>query len=198
MDRLTATLNDIDHCNAQDPHVDNDGGQSVPKELLYARRMSAWLRQLQPHASERLQIAVRAQHLERWLRPRRDYPMDRDGYKRWRTDCAAYHARRAGEIMAKHGYDQSDIDCVGAAIRKENLKTNSEAQTLEDCAALVFLAHHFDTFAAEHADYSDEKMLKIVRRTWAKMSAAGQAAAMTIAFSPVAKPWIDKALGVTS
>lgn len=192
---LQAVLDEILYCNAADPNRETWNGRMVAKEWRYSKRMAEWLARLKPDASPLLTIAVYAQHLERWLRPRGAYPMSREGYKAWRQDCAQFHAERAGEIMAKHGFSGADCARVASLIRKENLKTDAEAQTLEDCAALVFLQDYFDAFAAEHADYSEEKMLKIIRRTWAKMSAAAHSEALGLPFSPTAKAWIEKALG---
>ena len=40
--------------------------------------------------------------------------------------------------------------------------------------------HGFDEFAAFGAKYTDEKIVDIVAKTWAKMSEAGHAAALTL------------------
>ena len=64
-----------------------------------------------------------------------------------------------------------------AALRKENLKTDAEAQLLEDAACLVFLENFFTDFSRRH---DDAKVIDILRKTWAKMSAKGHAAALTL------------------
>ena len=51
----------FDAANAEDPNTELVEGQSVAKEVRYAQRMSAWLQQLVPDASEVLQLAARAQ-----------------------------------------------------------------------------------------------------------------------------------------
>lgn len=163
----------IDAENAQDPRRD----EGEPNELLYGRRMSAWLARLAPDAGEALALAARAQHLARWRIPRTQFPDGRAGYRRWRVECARMHARRAGELLAEAGYDQATIDRVGALVRKERLADDPEVQTLEDTACLVFLEHHLADFAAKHAR---DKVVDIVQKTWRKMSPRGRAAALEV------------------
>ena len=187
-DRLRRVLAAIDAANAQDPHRENEGAEagSSPAALLYGRRMSATLDAFAPGASEALAIAVRGQHIERWTSPRGSYPVGRVGYLRWRSDLKAYHARRLGEIMAAHGYDEAMIARVGALVRKERLKQDPEAQTLEDVACLVFLKHYLPSFAAGEAEVpvDDDKLAGILAKTWRKMSPKGQAAAAALSLPP--------------
>ncbi len=78
--RLTRTIAAFDEANAHDPRQEQDeDGQSVAYELLYARRMSDMLHHFCPQASEALQLAARSQHIERWMLPRELYPLDRTG-----------------------------------------------------------------------------------------------------------------------
>lgn len=183
--RLGQVLDAIDAANARDPHRvegPGEGGEPVPAALLYGRRMSATLDAFAPGASEALTIAVRGQHIERWTSPRRSYPLDRVGYLRWRTDLKAYHARRLGEIMAAHGYDEAMIARVGALVRKERLKQDAEAQTLEDVACLVFLAHDLPAFATGQAEapVDADKLADILAKTWRKMSPKARASAAAL------------------
>lgn len=89
------TLTAIDALHAQDPrHTTLADGTPLPQELAYAQRMSHWLEPLQSNPNELLRLAVRAQHLQRWLVPRSDYPEGRIGYLTWRRDQSArgcYH-----------------------------------------------------------------------------------------------------------
>lgn len=167
---LAAALARIDAENAQDPRRD----EGEPNELVYGRRMTAWLARLAPGASDELQIAARAQHLARWRIPRAEFPDGRAGYKRWRTACARMHAERAGELMAEVGYEQASIERVGEILMKQRLADDPEVQALEDAACLVFLEHHLEDFARKH---DEAKLVDIIQKTWKKMSAAGHAAA---------------------
>ncbi len=185
----------IDLANSADPQTENWQGQDQPRELVYGQRMSLWLDRLYADASDELRIAVRAQHLERWLRPRSDYPDGRDGYRNWRVDCSAYHAKRAGEIMAEHGASRQQVDRVSSLIRKQNIKSDPDAQALEDCAALVFLEFYFNDFLVKYDDYSEAKMIRIIQRTWKKMSETGQDAALSLDLDEQALAWVRKALG---
>jgi hypothetical protein len=191
-DRFDAVIAAIDSANSQDPNKIAADGCSEPGELAYGRRMSRMLDRLRPEASEALKIAARAQHIERWTSPRANYPEGRVGYLRWRTDLKNYHARRAGELMAQCGYGSEIIARVQSLIRKERLKYDAEAQALEDVICLVFLEDYFVDFAAKH---EEEKVIDIVRKTWAKMSKDGQAAALKLALAPAAQRLLTRALG---
>ena len=41
---------------------------------------------------------------------------------------------------------------------------------MEDVGDLVFLEHYMHDFAAKHPEYSEEKWLQIIDKTWQKMS----------------------------
>ena len=153
--------------------------------------MTAWLKRLEPDASVPLQLAARGQHLMRWQIPRETFPKDRAGYIRWRTMLYDFHADRAAEVLREVGYDDPTIERVRSLIRKQNLKTDPEAQTLEDVICLVFLENYFADFARDH---DEEKLIKILRKTWRKMSDRGHAAAMKLDLGPRELELISKAL----
>lgn len=191
MSRLEETLQAIDNMHAQDPEVELINGEKRPAELIYAERMSAWLGKLESNPSEQLQIAVRSQHLCRWEIPRSDYPMDRAGYLKWRTDLGKLHADKAAEAMQSNGYDDEFIEATKKIIRKQGLKNSPEAQTMEDCACLVFIETGFLEFAAKHPE---EKVIDIVQKTWNKMSDKAHEAALKLSLPEEALSIIQKAL----
>ena len=191
MSRLQETLKAIDNMHAQDPEVELINGENRPAELVYAERMSTWLGKLESNPSEQLQIAVRSQHLCRWEIPRSDYPMDRPGYLKWRTDLGKLHAEKAAEAMQSNGYDDDFIEATKKIIRKQGLKNSPEAQTMEDCACLVFIETGFLEFAAKHPE---EKVIDIVQKTWNKMSDKAHEAALKLSLPEEALSIIQKAL----
>ncbi|HTZ00521.1 MAG TPA: DUF4202 domain-containing protein [Rhodocyclaceae bacterium] len=161
----------FDAANAEDPRQDKDyDGKSYPRELLYAMRMSAMLDRYAPEAVEAVKLAVRAQHIQRWKTPRSSYAMDRAGYLQWRTGLYKFHAETAGRLLREAGYDGETIERVQTAVGKKGLKVNPETQLLEDVTDLVFIEHYMLEFAGQKPDYSEEKWLEIVRKTWKKMS----------------------------
>lgn len=178
MDRLTAAFAAIDRENADDPSTTAVDGVERPAALVYGERMSAMLDVYEPGASEALRIACRAQHLRRFDLPRSAYPMDKPGYFAWRNAQKAAHAELCGRLMAPLGYGVEEIARVQSLIRKERLKRDPEAQTLEDVACLVFLVHEFAGFADR---YDDGKLVEIVAKTWPKMSERGHEAALAAA-----------------
>ena len=164
----------FDAANAEDPNAEIADGQSRPKELLYAERMSAMLARFAPDASDAVRLACRAQHIRRWAIPRSDYPMTREGYHQWRTTLYRYHADTAGVLMQQAGYDEASIEQVKKIVGKRGIKVNPETQLLEDIASLVFIEHYMQDFAEKKPDYDEEKWLTIVRKTWQKMSENGR------------------------
>lgn len=190
--RFETALERFDQANQQDPNKEWFEGNEVPKEWLYGRRMSAWLEKLAPQASEVLQLAARSQHLRRWEIPRSQYPMDRTGYLKWRTELKNFHAEKAADILREAGYEKQVIDRVQELLRKQNLKTDPEMQLLEDVICLVFLEHYFASFSSQH---DKEKIVSIVKKTWNKMSPAGHEAALQISIPPEAQALVQEALG---
>ncbi len=190
-DRLQAALARFDAANAEDPSTEVFHGTVYPKELLYAQRMTAWLTTVAPEASEALRLAVRCQHIRRWSIPRQTYPMDRQGYLRWRTTLARFHADTAATILRDVGYDEATILRVQTLLRKERLKRDPEVQCLEDVICLVFLENYLADFALQH---EEEKILDILRKTWKKMSPHGQDIARTMPMSADAQRLVAHAL----
>ncbi len=153
----------IDAANAQDPTLED--GQ--PAALLYGQRMSAEQEGLFPDASDRLKIAARGQHIERWTLPRSDYPEGRVGYLEWRREQGRRHGARVGGIMAEAGYGEEDVAQVEKMLRKEGLKRDAEVQALEDIICFTFIRHYLGDFAqTQEAD----QLLSIVQKTARKMS----------------------------
>jgi len=190
-ERCEEALRRFDEANAADPRRETADGEEHPKELIYGRRMSAWLDRIAPDAPEVVRLAVRAQHIRRWEIPRESYPMDRPGYRAWRTDLGKFHADTAAAILCEAGYDEETISRVESLLRKERLKMDPDCQLLEDVACMVFLDHYFEDFIGEH---DEPKLVNIVRRTWAKMSDRGHAAALNLTMSDRARKIVEKAL----
>jgi Domain of unknown function (DUF4202) len=188
-DRLQCALSAIDAANARDPNV--EAGE--PAELVYGQRMSEALAAFAPNASEALQIAVRGQHLERWLTPRGAYPDGKSGYIAWRNAAKRRHAERVAEIMGSCGYDEGAIARVGALVRKEHLRADAETQTLEDVACLVFLRYYAARFAAKHAE---EKVLDILAKTQRKMSPRASTAALDFGLPDAVKALYGRAVTI--
>ncbi|MHB0917743.1 MAG: DUF4202 domain-containing protein [Thiobacillus sp.] len=174
-ERFSRAMALFDAANAQDPNLD----EGQPKELLYAQRMSDMIARFAPDASEASQLAVRAQHIQRWMVPRNTYPMTKEGYHAWRTGLYTFQADSAGELMRQAGYDDAMIERVKKAVGKRGIKSNPDTQMLEDIAGLVFIEHYMLAFALSKPEYDEEKWLEIIRKTWKKMSKAAQAFALS-------------------
>ena len=83
----------MDAANSEDPNIEMDeNNKEWPKELLYSHRMADMIQRYKPQADHVMQLAVRGQHVQRWKSPRDAYPMDRQGYHKWRTDLYTFHA----------------------------------------------------------------------------------------------------------
>lgn len=182
----------IDQANSADPNMD----EGQPKELLYSQRMSAMLQRFSPDADEVAQLAVRAQHIRRWVVPRDSYPATREGYLMWRKGLYKFHADEAGRLMHQAGYDEVMIERVKSAVSKRGIKANADTQLLEDVSALVFIEHYLLAFSQTKADYDEAKWIDIIAKTWKKMSVAAQAFALSgkLALPAALIPLIVKAV----
>jgi hypothetical protein len=200
MSNFERALRAIDAAHAQDPNLItiSDAGtreeqqQQIPYELHYANKMTKYLTQYDPAASETLCLAVRAQHLRRWEIPRSSYPATRPGYFAWRTFLKTRQAQDAERICLECGYSADEAARVAALVRKEDLKKDAETQALEDVACLVFLDDQFEEF--ERSLQDEEKMVRILAKTWAKMSPRGHELALKIDMSERARELVGKAL----
>lgn len=181
----------IDDKNSQDLNQEMSNGNTFPKELLYAKRMTDCLLNFKPDASEALQIAARAQHICRWEIPRKAYPMNKVGYMNWRNDLKKMHAKLAGDILEEVGYDSEFINRVQFLISKKSFKKDADSQALEDVVCLVFLQYYFEDFANKH---EDEKLIDIVKKTWNKMSEDAHKKALELSYSEHSLNLIKKAL----
>ncbi|MBT8037689.1 MAG: DUF4202 domain-containing protein [Verrucomicrobiae bacterium] len=188
---LQKAFEHFDAANAQDPNTLISDGTEQAKELVFAKRLTDAVLTLDPHASEPLRLASRCQHICRWEVPRNTQPMGRAGYLKWRAGLKKFHAEKSAAILRDIGYPESTIERVQALNQKQNLKTDPDCQTLEDALCLVFLKHQFDDLIE---NTEEEKMQRIVQKTWAKMSARGQEAAAQLDYSELAAGVLDQAL----
>lgn len=181
----------IDQANKKDPNKEVYQGVTYAKEYIYGVRMSNRLDVFMPDAPESLKLAARCQHICRWEIPRDRYPMDRVGYLTWRNDLKKLHAQKASDILTSVGYDDELVEEVQFMLLKKQLKKNELTQALEDVICLVFLEFYFDEFAEKH---SEEKIIDIIQKTWAKMSEKGHEAALQLPFSASGLALVQKAL----
>lgn len=169
----------MDAANSEDPNIVTEDGKEWPKELLYSHRMSDMLERFTPGTDDAVKLAIHAQHIQRWKSPRDAYPMNREGYFKWRTDLYSFHADTAAALLEQAGYSQDDIDRLKLMVGKKGIKKNPDTQLLEDIADLVFIEHYMLEFAEKHPEYDEEKWLDIIRKTWRKMSEQGQQFALS-------------------
>ena len=190
-DRFRRAGERFDAANAEDPNRELVDGVAQPKELVYARRMTACLDRFRPDAPEAVRLAARCQHIRRWTIPRADYPAGRDGYRRWRMDLARFHASTAAAILRGVGYRDDVVARVESLLRKERLKADPDVQLLEDVICLVFIEHYLADFAPKH---DDETLLGVLRKTWRKMSDAGQRAALALDLPANVRALVERAV----
>jgi len=195
-ERFEQAIELIDAANEQDPNTVVADGKNWPKERLYSERMSEMLKRFAPDADEAMQIAIRAQHIQRWKSPRSNFPEGRQGYLQWRTNLYKFHAETTGALMSQAGYDDDTVERVKKAVGKKALKVNKDTQLLEDVVDLVFIEHYMLEFAQKHPEYSEDKWLDIIRKTWKKMSESAQQFALSgkVTLPEPLVPLIQKAL----
>ena len=189
--RLREAFAILDGMHREDPSADSDGPTHILASLDYHERLGRWVERLAPRASAALRLAAHSQHVRRWAIPRDSYPMTRKGYRDWRDALGRFHARIAAEVLVRVGYDAQAVARVEQLLRKQRLRTDPEAQTLEDAACLVFLEVQLEDFSGQH---SEEKLLHILRRTWKKMSPAARSLALQLELPEGAAGLLRKAV----
>ena len=188
---LDQIIEKIDKINSEDPNIESVDGRDMPKELIYGRRMTEMLYIYDKNPSEAMQIAARGQHIKRWAIPRSDFPMDRKGYLKWRTELKLMHGQLLTEILESNGVQQDMIEQVSDLVTKKRLKNDKDTQELEDVICLVFLKYYFSDFASSH---EEEKVVSIVRKTWGKMTEKGHKMALELNYLDKDLEIIQKAL----
>lgn len=183
----------IDKAYQENTELVSVDGVEYPKEFLYAKRMIAALEAFQKDASEEVYLAARCQHLFRWEIPRNTYPMDRKGYHQWRTYLYTYQANKTEDILNEVAYNADSIGIIKDMIEKKNLKSSADSQLLEDVVCVVFLEFYLDDFIAQHKE-DKEKLKRIIKNTWLKMSDQGHQAALKISFKEDVKSLVLEAV----
>lgn len=186
--RAVAALN---AAHDQDPERRHRDGQEQPVERVWCDSVAAWVCRLAPEASAALKLAAHAQHLERWRDPRSAWPAGRSGYLRWRKAQQRRHAERAEQLLRAAGLEAGLIDRVQQLIRKQSLASDPEAAVLEDAACLTFLELDLEAFADRH-ERAD--VLRILGKTWLKMSPAGREAALALTLPARSAELVEEAL----
>lgn len=184
----------INQVHSLDPKKEVFEGNEYPAELLYANRCVDWLYKLTDKPSKTQELAARCQHFKRWKIARNSFPLDRKGYHQWRIELYSYQADEACKILAEIGYADEELSEIHSMISKENIRSNVNSQLIEDVACLVFLEHYLTPFSQEKSDYSEEKWLTIIRKTWNKMSVDAQNLALEITFEENLKKLILQAI----
>ncbi|MEJ7737275.1 MAG: DUF4202 domain-containing protein [Chitinophagaceae bacterium] len=191
MNRLEKAFDLFDSFNKQDPHQVNWNGVDYAAEYFYALQLYHWVLKLEPGAGEDLLLASRSQHIGRWKIPRNEYPAGKAGYLRWRTDLKKFHAEVAGKLLSEAGYEQQTIGSVQHIILKEGIKTDHQVQVMENALCLVFLQFQYADFISNH---DDSKVIRIIQKSWTKMSTPGREAALNLNYAERGKVLIEKAL----
>jgi hypothetical protein len=190
-DHFKKTVERFDQENARDPNLELENGRLVPREWLYAQRLTRWVLALTPNPSPELLLASRCQHLCRWKIPRSSYPQNKAGYLRWRNDLKQFHAQKAGEILLESGHSEETIAKVQELNLKKNYPDDPESRVLEDALCLVFLQYQLGEFAEKTAP---EKVVNALRKSWAKMTPAARQHALQLPFGPRESQLISQAL----
>lgn len=161
--------------------------------LLYANQCFEWLAKINSNYTEEQEMAARCQHFKRWEIPRSDFPVGKKGYYQWRIGLYQYQADKAGEVLESVGYSVDFVSSVKSMISKKDLRNDANSQLIEDVACLVFLNYHIQPFASSK-DYTEEKWIKIIQKTWGKMSEKAHKFALEINYNAAILDLIKKAL----
>lgn len=154
-------------------HAEDPAGEA----RRYHATLGEWVERLTAGSdgpSDALVLAAGAQHLGRWRTPRSAYPEGLEGYKKWRSTLARKHAEDARAILEASGCDASLGDRVAELVTKKRLGRDPEVDAFEDAICLTFLELELGAFAAKT---EREKVVDIVKKTWAKMTDRGHAEA---------------------
>lgn len=175
----------------QDPRAVEFEGEVLPRQLAESRLLQRFALELNPTPSKALLLSCFCQHLGRFKCLRSEFPQGKEGYKAWRVDAARRSALQACEILTHLGYDGAVTAAVSDIVNKRKRATNPDSQTMEDALCLAFLHLDAPDFAKKH---EEAEVIRILQRTWLKMSALGHELALAQKLSPELRALIEKAL----
>ena len=181
----------FDEKNARDPNTVLVDNRTLPRELLYAHRLSAWVNKLCPEPSEALILAARCQHICRWEISRSRSTMTRTGYLKWRQELKQFHARKAREILTAVGYSQDLIAQVEALNLKKNFPDDPDSRVLEDALCLIFLEHQLADLACRS---TRDKVVNALQKSWQKMTPTAREITLELPLDLKEKELIEQAL----
>lgn len=166
---------------AGDPRRRDEAGVSEPHQIVEGRLFGHYVRRLVSEPSLALHLACYCQHLGRWLMPRTDFPEGREGYLRWRKAASKRSAEQVREILESTGCPNALVAAVVAIVAKEGRTLGSDTQHMEDALCLTFLRLDAPDFAAAHPL---DEVMRVLQRTWRKMSPAARRLALAEPFLP--------------
>jgi hypothetical protein len=123
--------------------------------------------------------------------PRDSFPMTKPGYLKWRHELKKFHAEKSGAILRQVGYSDDVIERVQNLNLKKHFPADPDSRVLEDALCLVFLERQLVDLVNKS---TEEKVVNALKKSWAKMSPAGQAEALKLSYAPREKALLEKAL----
>ncbi len=183
--RYVAATDQMMRAHALDPRreADSEGGHppgptpQQPVEWLYTRRLVAWVRRLGPDPSDALLLAAHGLHLSRWTIPRDSHPMTRAGYHDWRDRLRSLHADECEAILRECLYDDDMVRRVRELVDRTTYPDDPESRVTEDAASLLLLERQLTALAAK---IERAKLMRVVRRVWARMTPEAQELALAL------------------
>lgn len=176
---------------AQDPRVERVGDEDGPRELLFTRRMVAWIKKLSPQPSDALLLAAWGHVLDRWTLPRDSHPKTTSGYHKWRRALDVISADAVTKILREENIGEEIVERTRGLILKKNFPADPESQILEDADCLAFLELKFENYVDE---WDEAKTIRILRGTLEKMTPRAQEMASQIPLSKKAASLRQKAI----
>jgi hypothetical protein len=192
--RVQRALLAFESIGRQDPRSVVVDGTVYPRQSGEAQLLLDFVLQLNQNPSLPLFLACHCQHLGRFLSPRDEFPADRAGYKAWRAEASRRSAERAKAVLSESGFTPETIEDVAGIVNKQGRATNADVQTMEDALCLAFLTLDAPEFASRH---SDEEMVRILKRSWMKMSDRGHQLALETPLVPDVQRLVQQALGAS-
>jgi hypothetical protein len=180
--------------HAQDPRREGAADGEHPVELLYTRRLLAWIERLDSAPSEDLPLAAHGLHLSRWTIPRDTYPMTRQAYHDWRDRLRALHADEVEAVLRDCLYDEGTVERVRALVLRAIYPDDPESRVIEDALSLLLLERQLGEFAAKT---ERAKTLRVIRRVWRRMTPRAQELALSLPLTPDGARLVREALGTS-
>lgn len=123
----------------------------IPVDPSHSKQVREFVLQIDPNASEELQIAALAHDIDRSVAPRTAQKPE-EPYPKYKQRHALRSAKIMVDLMSKHGYSAKSITRVFKLIKNHEVGGDRETDILRDADSASYFANNIDFYLNKHGE----------------------------------------------